>query len=596
MSAPALIFLHAPSTYDFREMTILRGPVSDLVPSSSVFEMYPIGFTSMANHLEKHGYPVRIVNIAARMLKNPNYSAENCIASLPTPLIFGIDLHWLPHAHGAIEIAKLVRQYHPNTPILFGGFSSTYFHQELITYPFVDFVLRGDTTEDALRILMQTVESNGNLGDVPNLTWKDKRGTVHVNPMTYQPMHMDGIDYDFRRLMVSAVRDRDLLSYIPFDGWLNYPIMPAVSVRGCVMNCVGCGGSAKAYKCLHNRDKPVFRSPEMLAKDVFRIASVSNAPVFVLGDIRQAGKDYADRFLNALSGINLPLIIELFTPANETFIQQVARSVKSFALEVSIESHDPVVRKAYGKPYSTEAMETTIKHALDYGAERVDVFYMTGLPHQTYESVMGTADYTEGLLQRLGGDGRVWPFIGPMAPFIDPGSRAYETPDETGYKVFYRTLEEHRQALIQPSWQYTLNYETQWMTRREIVHSTYDVCMRFAELKAEYGLVPQDEATRVYNTLAEGKQLAFEIEAMVESKNLIALDGLRERVNKVNQMQGAKEHEELKFHPEQHTFHWLRLTWLMMKSWWATIQLQTRHRNTLREQSPTTVKQRNPSG
>lgn len=135
MSKPALILLHAPSIYDFRRKTILRGPVSDLVPSSSIFEMYPIGFTSIAAHLEDCGYPVRIINLATRMLQDAHFEVEEFLKQLPTPLAFGLDLHWLPHAQGSLAVAEILKRLHPSVPILFGGFSSTYFHQELINYP-----------------------------------------------------------------------------------------------------------------------------------------------------------------------------------------------------------------------------------------------------------------------------------------------------------------------------------------------------------------------------------------------------------------------------------------------------------------------------
>jgi hypothetical protein len=36
-----LVLLHAPSVYDFRKNSLLAGPISDVVPSSPVFEMYP---------------------------------------------------------------------------------------------------------------------------------------------------------------------------------------------------------------------------------------------------------------------------------------------------------------------------------------------------------------------------------------------------------------------------------------------------------------------------------------------------------------------------------------------------------------------------
>ncbi len=48
MSQPDLILLHPPSIYDFRRKTMLYGPISDVIPSSPIFEMYPIGFTSTA--------------------------------------------------------------------------------------------------------------------------------------------------------------------------------------------------------------------------------------------------------------------------------------------------------------------------------------------------------------------------------------------------------------------------------------------------------------------------------------------------------------------------------------------------------------------
>jgi radical SAM superfamily enzyme YgiQ (UPF0313 family) len=129
-----LILLHAPSVYDFRQLPILFGPISDLVPSTPIFEMYPIGFSFISEHLERKGLKVRIVNLAGRMLKDRKFDAEKFISRLKTAA-FGIDLHWLPHAHGSLEVAALCKKHHPNVPVIFGGYSATYFHEELIRYP-----------------------------------------------------------------------------------------------------------------------------------------------------------------------------------------------------------------------------------------------------------------------------------------------------------------------------------------------------------------------------------------------------------------------------------------------------------------------------
>jgi hypothetical protein len=37
MSQPDLVLLHAPSVYDFRQRSILYGPISDLIPSCTIF-------------------------------------------------------------------------------------------------------------------------------------------------------------------------------------------------------------------------------------------------------------------------------------------------------------------------------------------------------------------------------------------------------------------------------------------------------------------------------------------------------------------------------------------------------------------------------
>ena len=73
------------------------------------------------------------------------------------------------------------------------------------------------------------------------------------------------------------------------------------------------------------------------------------------------------------------------------------------------------------------------------GCKRVDLFFMIGLPHQDYPSVMETVDYCGELMTRFGGQRqrRVLPLIAPLAPFIDPGSAIFEDPEKYGYRFFY---------------------------------------------------------------------------------------------------------------------------------------------------------------
>ncbi len=534
-----LVLLHAPSVYDFRQKTILYGPVSDLVPSSFVFEMYPIGFTSIAEYLERAGHRVRIVNLAVRMLKDRKFDAEVMIRRLKAP-VFGIDLHWMVHAHGSIEVAKLVKRWHPEAKVIIGGLSASYYYQELMQYPEIDYVMRGDSTEEPLRQLMDCVKGGLEPEAVPNLVWRDGRGKVRQNPVSnILPDLNDIMVSHYANVARSVIRYRDLASYVPFSNWINYPITAVFTCRGCTENCVICGGSSSTFRHFYHRDKAAFRSPELVAQDVKEISRFSRGPIFILGDLRQPGDHYATEVLQRIQddGAKNQFIFELFTPAPTKLLRQMGQSCPTFCLEISPESHDPKVRQASGRHYATEDLERMLGDALDAGCGRLDVFFMIGVPQQTVSSVMETVDYCESLFQKFRGDKRLSLFIAPVSPFLDPGSPGFEQPERHGYRILFRTLEEHRQALLSPSWKYSLNYETEWMSRQQIVDTAYEAILRLNRLKAKYGIIPSAMVEAGERRLKTAWEMAQRLDDILANGNLEEeLPHLKPRIDEINML------------------------------------------------------------
>jgi len=514
-----LVLLHAPSVYDFRKRPILFGPVSDVIPSTQIFEMYPIGFLTMLQHLQEHGHTVRIINVALRMLRSRRFDVEKMIRSLKAKA-FGIDLHWLVHAQGSLELAALVKRCHPTTPVIFGGLSASYYHEELIEYPQVDYVVRGDSTEEPLRHLMTAIIEGRSPSDVANLTWQQD-GETRVNAISYSPANMEAVSFDYRKIMQSTVKHRDLLGHLPFNEWLKYPIVVGLSCRGCVHHCVTCGGSASAFKRICNRSSPAFRGPEQLAEDIATTATTIKAPIIVLGDILQAGEDWASRFLRALKPhrIDNHIAFEFFAPPHRRLLQELGDCVPNFNIQISPESHDEAIRRRFGRGYDNESLENSIRDALEFGCRRLDLFFMIGLPEQTSESVRGTIRYCEALLERFGPKyaGQIHPYVSPLAPFLDPGSEAFEDPERFGYRLFFRSLEEHRRALLSPSWKYVLNYETDWMTRDEIVLSTYDAALALNRMKGRTGLVRPETSARIERRILGEREIMLKIDGILAS-------------------------------------------------------------------------------
>jgi len=514
MKQADLILLHPPSVYKFRELPIFYGPVSEVIPSSSIFENYPIGFLTMSEYLHRHGISVRIINIANKMLRDPSFDPEVLIPELK-PVAFGIDLHWLPHADGSLSLAEAVKKHHPNTPVIFGGLSSTHYHQEIMQeYPFVDFIICGDSTEEPLRQLMKTIKSGGNYETIPNLVWRNGKGETIVNGLTYQPENLDYVNFDYSHLFKMAIKYRDLSGYMPFRDWLQNPVMGVFSSRGCCHDCASCGGSSSAFEKMCVREQPAFRSPDLLAKDIKHISKFTGAPIMVIGDLLQAGTNYAEGFLHSIKKYRIKneLAIEFFHPPTADFVKKVSDSLINFNVEISPESHDPLVRKAFGKTYDNAKLEESIEALVHSNCKRIDLFFMVGLPHQDYQSVMDTVEYCGELLRKYGAGKKILPMIAPLAPFVDPSSRFFEEPEQFGYRLFYKTLKEHRQALLMPTWKQRLNYETDWMTRDDIVQATYDGALKLVELKAAYGLTDQGKAAEIKRHIGLAKELIKRME------------------------------------------------------------------------------------
>jgi B12-binding domain/radical SAM domain protein len=506
MPKPDLLLLHPPSVFRFRELPLFFGPVSDVVPSSSIFEIYPIGFLTISNYLTKHNISVRIINMALRMLRSPSFDAEQFVSNLDAGA-FGIDLHWLPHVDGSLSLAEMLKKHHPDKPVILGGLSATYYHEEIMRdYPFVDFVVCGDSTEEPLRLLMQAIKSGSGFEEVPNLVWRDGQGRVRANERSYKPENLDYVDFDYAHFIKMAIKYRDPSGYIPFKYWLSYPVTAIFSVRGCNHNCGTCGGSISAFKTICERSHACFRSPELVAEDIKKIADYTGAPMIVLGDLLQAGREYSDRFLEAVRKhrIRNEICIEFFRPPAAEFLRKAADCIQTFNVEISPESHDINVRKTFGKDYNNKALEGMIETLIEVGCRRVDLFFMVGLPNQTYQSVMDTVSYCGELLEKFGtgeNRGKVLPLIAPLAPFIDPGSVIFENPEKYGYRFFAKTLKEHRQAMLQPSWKFSLNYETKWMSRNEIVKATYDGALKLLAIKEQYGAVSRQTAIKLRDHL-----------------------------------------------------------------------------------------------
>jgi len=494
---PDLVLLHPPVSYRDDVRYRVYGPVAESVPTSPLFEMYPIGFVSIADYLGRNGFDVRIINTATKLLSQRRFSLNRLLRPL-RPLAFGIDFHWLVHLNGCRELALAIRECCPEVPIIIGGYSASYYHRELFDFLPVDYVVRGDSAEAPLLELLGCLSRRVPPRGVANVTWRDHRGQLIENPLSHVPSTLGDTRIDYERILRDAVRFCDPVGYAPYHDFFRRPMVAAFTNRGCVHDCATCGGSRSALRLSCARGTPAFRSPEVVVRDVLSAQRYVTGPIFIGGDIRQAGPDYVRQFFEVFSRAEVrnQVILEICSPAEAEFYDRIAHAFESFSIQISPETHDEDLRRLFGRRYTNEALEETIAHALAAGCRAFKLFFMIGLPRQDRASVLGTVSYCEKLLDRFGAHKQLHPFISHLSPFVDPGSPAFEDPERFGYRLLCHSLEEHAAAMAAPTWKHMLGYETDCLTRDDLVAVTYEAMCALDRVKVEHGLLPPKVAAR----------------------------------------------------------------------------------------------------
>jgi clorobiocin/coumermycin A biosynthesis protein CloN6/CouN6 len=500
-----LFLLHAPSVYDFRErddMLFAYLSDSDSVNVTSIYEMYPIGWFSIKQRLADHGLDAKIVNVASLMLMYPDLDVRRLLRGLEAP-IFGFDLHWMTQCHGAIELAAALKQEHPDALTIFGGISATYYASQLITYPSVDVVVQGyDTLEPVTELVARVSRGSRDFSSIPNLLYKVD-GEVQASGFTHKP----ATNYNNARNDWSYYRDA--ASGSP----LASKLIMTLPNTGCAHDCGWCGGSKFAYRnIMEVRKTLIQKDNDLIIEELRTMGEAAKRTSIYALQCYSEGKGRMHAYLDAVKEVGYKSVsFEQFNLTPPDTLKKMGESTDAYIM-LSPESHDPKISAAAGRgTYTMEQMEEWIPRALDAGVKGVMIWFFIGMPYQDRQSVLDTIAYSERLIRKFGG----WtalPLICPMVPFLDPGCRFFEEPEQHGYRIFHRTLEEHRQAMVEPLWHRRLNYETQWLNRRELQDVSYEAIARLVEIKGEYGVLPSEFCQAILKTIDETRQLLGEME------------------------------------------------------------------------------------
>jgi B12-binding domain/radical SAM domain protein len=464
-----VVFMHPPSVYDFRKRPVFSGPIAYTVGSNTQqFIEVPVGMLSIADYLERNGYRVLVYNLGDRMVADNDFDVEDYIKKLSAK-VYGIDLHWCVHCQGALEIAKLCKQLHPEAKVVMGGLTSTVFAEEIISkYDFIDAVIRGEAEKPFLSF-MKAMEKGESFETVPNITFRDNSGIVKNMPLMEPNDSLD--EFDFTRLDLLEPK-RSIFSPAILPNW-TLPIY-----RGCIHNCVACGGSAYSYGKYFGRKKLACRSPGKILQDIHKLSEQGIQIVYIFHDPRNVGTEYWKSLVKELQNGKIKLsqlTMELYGPADEEYIRELSKIGVPVVLTISPESLVEGVRRTHGRNYTNEDLLNTARLCKQYGIS-LGIFTMIALAEDTEETIKENWKVNEQICSmnlEVKGKASIRHAFGPMI-LLDPGSLAFDFPDNNGYKLLFKNLEEYANGMSLPSWHQWISYETKNLDKDLITKFTID--------------------------------------------------------------------------------------------------------------------------
>jgi clorobiocin biosynthesis protein CloN6 len=221
-------------------------------------------------------------------------------------------------------------------------------------------------------------------------------------------------------------------------------------------------------------------------------------------------------------------------------LERMAVANSRTSITLSPESHDLHISKLSGRGvYTNEELEDWIEKALDIGINNIDIWYFIGMPEQDKQSVDDTIAYCNRLLDKFRGKG-VNPMVCPMIPFLDPASTFFEKPQDNGYRVFYRTAEEHRRGMERASIINRINYETKWLSRSDLVNVGFHAVRSLMEAKGQVGMLPSrivENYIQQIDDALEFIEIVHAVDCIADEKSrLRELDRLGDDIKQRNDM------------------------------------------------------------
>ena len=428
------LFVHVPKLSSYYR------PIDDFMNITYM----PMGVFAMADLLISQGFSSQIIHLGVEWIEDKKFSIIEFIKSKKVKVV-ALSLFWHYQSYDVIEIVKKIKINFPDIFIVLGGFTASYFSEEILnSFKEVDAIIKGYGEKPILELIKEIKKKeNKNLHNVHNLLWRNKQEIVinkehcFISEEIFNNLRFTNLTL-LRNYPVYVKCFNFPLAWVKnFSKDENYKkasirttLFPLCIGRGCPVECSWCGGSTKAQEKMNFGNKVIFRPLEKVIESIIEAQKYGYETIHVCFDPYPKGDYYLCLFRRIREkNIKIGFYFESWALPTYEFIEEFKKTFNNNSIiAISPESGLERVRKANrGYCFSNAELLRTLDFMEKLGVN-FDIFFSIGLPFEKIRDVYDTKSLVKKIRKRYKRIKRLMTW----SIQLEPGSPLYENPQRFG--------------------------------------------------------------------------------------------------------------------------------------------------------------------
>ncbi|PJE59822.1 MAG: hypothetical protein COU85_01620 [Candidatus Portnoybacteria bacterium CG10_big_fil_rev_8_21_14_0_10_44_7] len=352
--------------------------------------MPPLGIAYLAAVLREHGFgDVSLIDAVINKYTNREIIE---ILQKQSPQIIGLSFG-TQNRLLAFALAREIKKTMPDIPIIAGGPHPTLTADDLLNnIPEIDMVVRGEGEYTFLE-LVRALKNKQGLANIQGLSFRDKNGQIRHNQPRVPITDLDKLPLPARNLLpIDRYQQK-----IPLSDKICTSVLTS---RGCPYNCVYCSTSQQwGHKIRH-------RSPENVVTEIQHLMRTYDLDgVGFFDDVFTMDKQRVIKICRLLLAKKIKIAWWCEARANTVDRELIGWMKKAGCVHIAmaIESGSDQILKNIKKAITINQGIEAAKIIKQAGI-KLKVFFMHGLPGETYADIKKTVFLSRYLKNKIGVD------------------------------------------------------------------------------------------------------------------------------------------------------------------------------------------------